>query len=112
MPAPNDLVLVTITAATGNETVSFKPSAFLACTVAKSVMISEVVKYGIAIRMNGQTIEVPNPLVYGGTIGSAGTPIVTFGTGAYYPSLTLAEASAGVAAVYAAVNAYYTAINS
>jgi hypothetical protein len=95
MPAPNDLVTVSITAADGGtQSLVFKPSLFVSC-LAGNVAPSTQLRVIIYFSANVYTLSnllVTNPV---GTTG-----------------LTVSEANTGVAAVYAAVNAYYTAVNS
>jgi hypothetical protein len=102
MPAPNDLVSVTITAATGNQTAVFKPSSFLYCQIGVTPDLNVATLYYSVIVY---TTTFPAGILF----ISAG---VNLGLAGAKSSLTLAEANAGVTAVYTAVNAYYTAINT
>jgi hypothetical protein len=103
MPAPNDLVSVTITAVTGNQTAVFKPSSFLYCAISSTPDANAAtIYYSVSV----YTTTVPAGILF----TSAGVNLGAF-NGAR-SSLTLAEANAGVTAVYTAVNAYYTAINT
>jgi hypothetical protein len=103
MPTPNDLVSVTITAATGDQTAVFKPSSFLYC---KIVVRPNANSSAIYYRVDVYTTTFPNGI----TFTSAGVNLG--GLMGVESSLTYAEANAGVTAVYTAVNAYYTAINT
>jgi hypothetical protein len=95
MPAPNDLVTVSITAADGGtQSLVFKPSLFVSCLIG-TVFATDQLRVLIYFSTN----------VYTGSNVLATHPVGTTG-------LTVSEANTGVAAVYAAVNAYYTAVNS
>jgi hypothetical protein len=96
MPAPNDLVTVSITAADGGtQSLVFKPSLFVSCLAGTVFSASDQLRVLIYFSAN----------VYTGSNVLNTHPVGTTG-------LTVSEANTGVAAVYAAVNAYYTAVNS
>jgi hypothetical protein len=95
MPAPNDLVTVSITAADGGtQSLVFKPSLFVSCFAGN---ITPSAQLRVIIYLSANVYTLSNVL--------ATNPVGTTG-------LTVSEANTGVAAVYAAVNAYYTAVNS
>jgi hypothetical protein len=100
MPAPNDLV--TITEATANTSVVFKPSEFVSASI-----ITSSTKIFVYIKTK---YSVDGDAAWSQGIGA---PLPPFMLLLGYPTgLTTAQASTAIASVYTAVNTYYTAVNS
>lgn len=102
MPAPNDLV--TVTEATTNTSVVFKPSEFVSASIITQNTTNKNFVY----------IKTKYSVDSDGT-WNAGTnnPQPPFMLLLGFPTgLTTAQASTAIASVYTAVNTYYTAVNS